>query len=114
MPCDNQIRTLLDPVAPAQLFPVFDGVYKALERAGHVSAFRSFAGQLLMALDGTEYFASQEIHCARCSQRTHANGQVTYVHQAITPVIVAPGQPDGHSLGARVHHAARWPCEAGL
>jgi hypothetical protein len=26
-----------------------------------------------------------------CSQRTHANGRVTSVHQAITPVIVAPG-----------------------
>ena len=93
IPCDNQIRTLLDPVAPARLFPVFDGVYAALERAGHVSAFRSFAGQLLIALDGTEYFSSQEIHCAHCSQRTHANGRVTYVHQAITPVIVAPGTP---------------------
>ncbi|MGH8058789.1 MAG: ISNCY family transposase [Candidatus Entotheonellia bacterium] len=93
IPCDNQIRTLLDPVAPAQLFPVFEGVYAALERAGHVSAFRFFAGQLLIALDGLEYFSSQEIHCAQCSQRTHANGRVTYVHQAITPVIVAPGKP---------------------
>ncbi len=54
MPCDNQIRRLLDPVAPAQLFPVFEEVYAALEGAGHVSAFRSFAGQLLIALDGTE------------------------------------------------------------
>lgn len=92
IPCDNQIRTLLDPVAPAQLFPVFEGVYRALDRAGHVSTFRTFAGQLLMALDGTEYFSSQEIHCARCSQRSHPNGKVTYVHQAITPVIVAPGK----------------------
>jgi hypothetical protein len=92
MPCDNQIRRLLDPVAPAQLFPVFEEVYAALEGAGHVSAFRSFAGQLLIALDGTEYFSSPEIHCAHCSQRTHANGRVTYFHQAITPVIVAPGK----------------------
>ena len=91
MPCDNQIRSLLDPVAPARLFPVFEEVYAALEGAGHVSAFRAFAGQLLMALDGTEYFASQAMHGARCSQRTHANGRVTYVHHAITPVIVAPG-----------------------
>jgi hypothetical protein len=93
IPCDNQIRTLLDPVAPARLFPVFEGVYVALERAGHVSALRSFAGQLLMALDGTEDFSSQEMHCAHCSPRTHANGRVTYFHQAITPVIVAPRTP---------------------
>ena len=49
MPCDIQIRRLLDPVAPAQLFPVFEEVYAALEGARHVSAFRSFVGQLLMA-----------------------------------------------------------------
>jgi hypothetical protein len=53
VPCDNQIRRLLDPVAPAQLFPVFAAVYTALEGAGHGAAFRAFAGQLLMALDGT-------------------------------------------------------------
>ncbi|MGH8059234.1 MAG: hypothetical protein ACREOH_18700 [Candidatus Entotheonellia bacterium] len=93
IPCENQIRTRLDPVAPARLFPVFEGLYGALERAGQVSAFRCFAGQLLMALDGTESFASQAMPWARCSQRTHAKGQVTYVHQAITPVMVAPGQP---------------------
>jgi len=92
IPCDNQIRTLLDPVAPAHLFPVFAGVYDALDGAGHLSQWRVFADQLLIALDGTEYFSSQEIHCAHCSQRTHAHGRVTYVHQAITPVIVAPGK----------------------
>jgi hypothetical protein len=94
IPCDHQIRTLLDPVAPAQLFPVFAVVYDALEGAGHLSSWRVFADQLLIALDGTAYFASQEIHGDRCSQRTHHNGRVTYVHQAITPVIVAPGKHD--------------------
>ena len=77
LPCDHQIRTLLDPVAPARLLPVCEGVYAALERAGHVSALRSVAGQLLMALDGTASFSSQEMHGAPCAQRTHANGRVT-------------------------------------
>ena len=64
----------------------------ALERAGHVSACRTCAGQRLMALEGTEYVSSPEIHGARGSQRTHAHGRVTSVPQAITPVMVAPGQ----------------------
>ena len=93
IPCDNQIRTLLDPIEPAQLFPVFEGVYAALDRAEQLGSFRAFAGQLLMAFDGTEFFSSREIHCDRCSQRTHRNGQVTYFHQVITPVLVAPGNP---------------------
>jgi hypothetical protein len=81
-------------VAPARLFPVFEGVYAALERVGYMSACRSFAAQLLIALDGTEYFTSQEIHCERYSQRSHPSGRVTYVHQVIRPVIVAPGKHD--------------------
>ncbi|MBI3327522.1 MAG: hypothetical protein HYZ81_12580 [Nitrospinae bacterium] len=107
--CDKPLRTLRDPVAPAQLFPVCEGISGALERAGHVAACRTFAGQLLMAWDGTEYFASQEMQCARCAQRTHAQGHVTEVHQAMSPGMVAPGRhevipvepacitpPDGH------------------
>ncbi|MGH8059728.1 MAG: ISNCY family transposase, partial [Candidatus Entotheonellia bacterium] len=74
IPCDNQIRTLLDPVAPARLFPVFAGVYDALDSAGHLSSWRVFRDQLLIALDGTAYVASQAMHCERCSQRTHPNG----------------------------------------
>lgn len=94
VPCDNQIRTLLDPVDPARLFPVFEGIADALDQAGQLSSFRTFAGQLLIALDGTEYFASQAIQCDHCSHRTHRAGRVTYFHQVITPVIVAPGKPE--------------------
>jgi hypothetical protein len=77
IPCDHQIRTWLDPVAPAQLFPVFAVVYDALDGAGHLAQWRVFADQRLMALDGTDYFASKEMHGARGSQRTHAHRQVT-------------------------------------
>jgi hypothetical protein len=122
IPGEHQIRTWLDPVAPAQLFPVCAEVYAVLEGAGPMWSWRVFADQRLIAVDGTEYVASQEIHGARCSQRTHPHGQLTYVPQAITPVIVAPGQPevltlepecstpqDGHATpdGAQVA-ATRW------
>ena len=108
MPCDHQIRTWLDPAAPAQLFPVCAGVYDALDSAGHLSSWRVFTDQLLIALDGTEYVASHEMHGDRCSQRTNRHGEVAYAYQVITPVMVAPGGTCGHPLGARVYHAARW------
>ena len=76
-PCETQIRTWLDPVAPAQLFPVFAGVYAALEGAGHGAAGRGFVAQRLIALAGTDSCASPERPCARCSQRPHPHGQVT-------------------------------------
>ncbi len=92
IPCDNQIRKLLDEVAPDHLFPVFTCVFEGLEAAGHLDGHRVLDGDLLIALDGTQYFSSQKIHCEQCSKRQHRNGTVTYSHQAITPVVVAPGQ----------------------
>ena len=41
-----------------------------------------------MALDGTEYFSSQKIHCSSCNHRELANGKTNYYHSVITPVIV--------------------------
>ncbi len=53
--------------------------------------FRVLGDQLLVALDGTNYFSSQAIHCQNCLTRQLSNGQTLYYHAAITPVIVCPG-----------------------
>jgi hypothetical protein len=91
VPCDNQIRQLLDPIAPSYLFPVFELTFNDLEATGQLDAFRTFDDNLLFAFDGTQYFSSKEIHCQNCSHKTASNGVTTYFHSAITPVIVAPG-----------------------
>jgi hypothetical protein len=91
VPCDNQIRQLLDPIAPSYLFPVFELTFNDLEATGQLDAFRTFDDNLLFAFDGTQYFSSKEIHCQNCSCKTASNGVTTYFHSAITPVIVAPG-----------------------
>lgn len=92
IPSSAQIRNLLDAVAAAELFEVFFRVYGALQRGGVLRPYQQWNGHLLVALDGTEYFKSQKIHCESCSSRTHKNGSITYSHQAILPVIVAPTQ----------------------
>jgi hypothetical protein len=91
IPCDNQIRALLDPVAATHLFSGFEILHQCLEAAGARHRYRCFKQGYLVALDGTEYFSSQDIHCSQCSQRQHRNGDVTYFHQALTPVMVKPG-----------------------
>ena len=91
-PCDNHIRSLLDPVPPCYVFPVLQTIVGALHEGGHLKRWRCLGGQLLIALDGTRYFSSQRIHCQQCSRTEHHNGTTTYSHTAITPVIVAPGE----------------------
>jgi hypothetical protein len=92
IPSSPQIRNLLDEVDAVGLFEVFFKVYAALVRGGYLQSYQQWNGHLLVALDGTEYFKSQKIHCECCSSRTHRNGSVTYFHQAILPVIVSPTQ----------------------
>lgn len=91
IPCDNQVRKLLDPIAPRSLDAVFVEVFERLEQHGMLDHFRVFDDQLLVALDGTTYFSSKALHCPNCLTRQLSNGHTLYYHAAITPVIVCPG-----------------------
>ena len=91
IPCDNQIRTLLDRVSPKHLFPIFSTITHALLEAGVIKRFHVLDQTVLIAIDGTQYFSSKRISCPACSQKTSATGIVSFSHSALTPVIVAPG-----------------------
>lgn len=91
IPCNNHIRDLLDEVCPSHVSPVFTYIFDGLTNAGHLDSFRSYNDNLLIALDGTQYFSSNTIHCENCSQKKHKNGTVTYSHSVVTPVVVTPG-----------------------
>lgn len=90
IPTDNHIRSLLDTVEPRAVHPMFSFVFKGLQQAGVVESYRSVGRTLLLALDGTRHFSSQKVHCPCCSTQRHANGQVTYSHTVLTPVLVKP------------------------
>jgi hypothetical protein len=98
IPCDNQVRTRRDPIAPRHLDAVFVEVCEGLEQHGMLAHFRVLGDQLFVALDGTTYFSSKAIHCPTCLTRQLRNGQTLYYHAAITPVIVCPGQSQGIAL----------------
>jgi hypothetical protein len=98
IPSDNQIRNLLDPVAPEHIYPLFSGVFEALESHGHLESYRFWENYFLIPIDGTEYFRSSKIHCDNCSVTHHKNGKITYSHKALTPVLVTPNNSKVLSL----------------
>ena len=98
IPSDNQIRNLLDPVSPDKLETTYHRIFLSLEKTGVLDGFRSHTHHLLIAMDGTEYFSSQNIHCEKCSQRTLKNEKTNYFHSVITPVIVQAGNEHVISL----------------
>ena len=91
IPTDNHIRSLLDAVAPSYALPLFERVFNELEAGGQLASFRLPSGELLIALDGTQYHHSESIHCPQCTVSEQANGHRSYAHTVVTPVVVTPG-----------------------
>lgn len=94
IPSDNQVRKLLDPIVPSYLNPIFMEVLDHSEQQHWLEPFRVLDHQLLVSLDGTQYFSSQAIHCQNCLTRQLSNGQTLSYHTAITPVVVCPGRSE--------------------
>jgi Transposase DDE domain len=92
VPCDTHMREILDPISPKVLRPVFQSIFHQLQRGKALEAMTFLDGHYLLALDGTEYFASKTIHCTSCLHRVHRNGAITYAHQMLGAAIIHPDQ----------------------
>ncbi|MFP4485173.1 MAG: ISNCY family transposase, partial [Spirochaetaceae bacterium] len=61
IPSDNHIRSLLDAVPASSFYPVFDTIFDELAGAGELDRFRCLGGDVLVTIDGTEYYRSEKI-----------------------------------------------------
>jgi hypothetical protein len=91
IPGDSQIRTQLDAVDPALFFPMFGDIVAELEQCGGLDEMRVLDGNILIALDGTEYHCSDKIHCPSCSHRKRGKNKIEYFHTMLAATVVAPG-----------------------
>ena len=120
VPCDSQMRAILDPVDPTCLRAPFLEIFRCLQRAKLLERFVYLDGRYLVSLDGTEYFSSKKIHCASCLEKHHRNGTVTYSHQLLGATLVHPDlkeviplapepiiQQDGHTKNDCERNATR-------
>jgi hypothetical protein len=92
IPSDGQTRNLLDPVDPARLVAPFWACYETLMRRGVLRDYHGATGTQLVSLDGTQYFASQKVHCDNC-RVTVRDGRTYYAHPVLLAVVGAPEQP---------------------
>jgi hypothetical protein len=90
VPCDTAMREILDPVKPKYLRPLFKDIFRALQRGKALEEMVFVEGYYLLALDGTGYFSSQQIHCESCLERHHRNGTITYAHQMLGAALIHP------------------------
>ena len=63
VPCDTQMREILDSVDAEALRPAFREVFRQLQRGKVLERMVFFEGHYLLSLDGSGYFSSDKIHC---------------------------------------------------
>jgi hypothetical protein len=91
VPCDTQMREVLDPVEPRQLRPLFGGIFRQVQRGKALEPFVFYKGCYLLSMDGTGYFSSLCIRCDSCLQKVNKQtGEVTYQHQMLAAVLMHP------------------------
>lgn len=99
VPKDSQFRTLLDPIDPRMLMG-FRTLISLLQGTRAWLDFRALDGRYLVALDGTEYFNSDKLHCPQCLKRKHSDGRIEYYHQVLVASLIHPRTGESFPLGA--------------
>jgi len=94
IPCDNQMRGILDPLDPQLLRPLFRAGFLRLRSAGLIRESEYWRQDVIVSVDGVEHFSSTTVHCPSCTTRTHRNGVVSYHHAGLAAVLVNPAQAE--------------------
>jgi Transposase DDE domain len=92
IPCDNQMRGILDPLDPQHLRPLFRTLFLRLRQAGLIREYQYWQQFVIVSVDGVEHFSSTKVHCPSCTTRTHRNGVVSYHHAGLAAVLLHPDQ----------------------
>jgi len=91
VPSDTQMRAILDPLEPDLLRPMFNDVFRQLQRGKALQPYVFHEGCYLVSMDGTGYFSSKKIHCDCCLQKKNSKtGEITYHHQMLGAAVVHP------------------------
>jgi len=91
VPSDTQMREILDPLEPDLLRPMFNDVFRQLQRGKALEPYVFHEGCYLLAMDGTGYFSSKKIHCEQCLQSKNSKtDEITYQHQMLGAALVHP------------------------
>ena len=89
-PSDTQFRSRLDLIDHKPLQKGIDRIIAQLQRGKVLDTFHFMQDYLLVAIDGTGYFSSHDVHCEQCCVKNHRDGTKTYYHQMLAAVIAHP------------------------
>lgn len=90
IPSDSVLRETLDTIPTSAIHPAFSILLKHLQRGKQLVPYRLESGHHLIALDGSQYFSSEKIHCHSCLTYKGNRGPLRYSHQILQAVMLNP------------------------
>ena len=90
IPCDTQMRTILDPLPPDELRPAYNTILNALQRGKALEGMQYLEDGYLMLLEGTSVSSSEKLFSDHCQQKIRADGKLSYSLQMLGAALVHP------------------------
>lgn len=90
VPCDSQMRNILDEVDSKKLRSAFTKIFAQLQRGKIFEQMTYFNDYYLLSLDGIEAYKSEKNFSENCLSRKRRNGTTEYYQQFLGAVIVHP------------------------
>ena len=90
VPCDSQMRNILDEVESDKLRPAFTKLFTQLQRGKALEQMIYFNNHYLLSLDGIEVYHSEKIFSKNCLSRKLRDESIEYYQQFLGAVLVHP------------------------
>lgn len=90
VPCDSQMRNILDEVDPEKLRPAFTEIFAQLQRGKVLEKMTYFEDYYILSMDGSEVFSSENNFSDSCLSKKLRSGQIMYHQQMLGAAIVHP------------------------
>jgi hypothetical protein len=90
IPCDSQMRDILDLISLYYLRRPFRTIFMQLQRGKALEKMTCLDGHYLLALDGTGIFSSEKVSSDICLQKNKSNGHVEFYQQMLAGAFVHP------------------------
>lgn len=94
IPCDTQMRTILDEVSPDGLRRPFRSIFHQVQRGKMLPKLTCLGGHLLLAVDGTGFHSSEKIGSDYCLTKKKRNGAIEYHLQMLAGAFVHPDRQE--------------------
>ena len=89
IPCDSQLRDLIDRHDYSPIMPCFADWIGRMQRLKWLQHYQIFDARYLITLGGSRYFSSDSVRCKHCLTTT-SRGITSYHHDILQAAIVHP------------------------